>query len=318
MDTEKTKTRPKPRERLVYVRWGTIALTIVLVFVFFAFFAKQYQSTSLKVSLGEDRTISVETVALQSSPAAQIDPATHYIDSARGFSFKTPDPGTWSKPQIYRGLEETMKARGVTLDPNLAEAMRLTAGANPLYGLMSTAEMLMVQAGTPMKIEFTDETTTEQLDTLLARMKKSFEQQGLPWDPKEGKGILRHSLFVNSLEFPNAFAVTVFEKNKFIETGNRPTLPNFFAAFAQQLSGGALDKLAAEENSILAATALTIKRARINGREADAQLDRWILFTHNQNNFFLAEITYSPQSNAPMRVWEELRTLIESFRVTMI
>ena len=311
------KARRPYRQRAVYLKWGSLLLGMVLVFVFFAFFADRFQSTTLEVSLGKDRTIKVETQSLRSTPGelARVDPARHFIDSARGFYFTLPDRNTWSKPETFSGVDGIIKASGVTLAPGFSAMMKLTAGANPFYESLQAAHLIQVVSGSPIKIEFTDETSTEQMASLFKRMKRVAEQQGQPWDPKEMQGLLRTSGLFTAIEFSNAFSVMVLDKSTFAESGRPATLPNFFAVFSEGLSAGNVDKLVADESSILMGTSVLIKHAKLNGRDADVELDRWLLFIQGQSRFYLGEITYSPQSNAPIRVWEDLRQLIGSLRI---
>ena len=57
------------------------------------------------------------------------------------------------------------------------------------------------------------------------------------------------------------------------------------------------------------------ERRKIDEKLRDFSINRWFLFTENQDAFYIVEIGYSPQVSVSIQTWNELQDLMRSFRI---
>ena len=109
----------RPDNTPVYVRWGSVVVMVVLLFLFLAFLPPRFQSTTIKANI-KGQEIEINTKALSTTPekaAAEFDARTDYVDSSRGFAFKRPSNSRWSDPKILHGLVELLAEKKVATSP---------------------------------------------------------------------------------------------------------------------------------------------------------------------------------------------------------
>lgn len=296
-----------------YFRWSVILISIILVFVFFAFYASQFTEAQLELS-SNGKTLSIKTSKLYSPPEqiAGLDPQRYHVDSMRGFSFEFPSEKTWSKPKLISGIDAVLEAKGTLLTPELMEQMARTLAIHPMGPMLREVEMIRVISEDSIRIEITDETSNELIDMILARVNGEAQREGAELSNQELDNLRRQLVGFERITFSNEFTVSIYDKNKLKDVPIKLSLPKFYSVIS---SGLDINSLVAEKESILATVSVSLEHVKINENIKDLRIDRWILLAENQETFFMVEIAYSPQTAESIQIWEELRALMDSFHV---
>lgn len=257
--------------------------------------------------------VAITTSQLHSSQeeVAKFDPRQYYIDSARKYSFKLPTDTGWSQPAMTSGLTDSMVSKGVVLNENMREMLQANLSINPLGPMLHAVEMLRMFWGKPISVEITDKTSNELLDTIVERVSKA---EGVERSSEEVAALRRRAIGFERLNFANEFTLSIFNKSRMGSLPIRLSLPGFFVGFSTGI-GFVANKLVANERSILAGVSVQLQRAKINGRPSDFRVDRSELFAEGETNFYLVEIAFSPQTGVSIEIWEQLRTMMNSFRI---
>lgn len=298
-----------------YFKWGVILVLAVVIFVFFAFYAKEFGQAELEVGMWGNK-ISVKTSQLKASPEqiAKFDPQRYYVDSNKGFSFERPSKKTWSQPNLISGIDAVLEAKSITLTQELREIMTRNLAIHPMGPMLREVEMLRVVSGESIEIEVTDETSNEFINTIIERIKETVEEEGDELSKEELSDIRRGVIGFERTKFSNEFTISVYDKGKLKGMPIKLSLPNFFVTISTTI-GLNVDHLVADEQSILMGGSLSLERVKIDEHIKDLRIDRWILLAENQERFYLVEIAYSPQTAGSIQVWEELRALMKSFHI---
>ena len=297
----------------IYFRWSVILVVAVLIFVFFAFYAPQFTEAALTLDMAGNK-VSVQTTKVSREEVQGLDPQRHYIDSARGFFFEAPTTENWSKPNVLSGFKALIEAKGVTLSPQLLEAYERNIAINPLGPMLRQAETVRLVSGESLRVEFTDETSNELIDKIIENTIKDAESKGVQLQDEDIVSLRRSALGVETLDFANEFTVAIFDKKKLVDLPGALSLPAFFTAISSTL-GINLDKLVANENQMLTGGSVSLQKVRIDGSVKDFRVYRWMLMTESKDAFYMVEIAYSPQTAGSIQVWEDLRNLMDSFRL---
>ncbi len=295
-----------------YFKWSVILFSAILIFSFFAFFAKKYAQASLELDIKGNK-LSVKTSQLQAEAEkiTKLDPQQYFIDSMRGFSFEKPNRQHWSQPKLLLGLDAMLQAKNLLLTSEMREAMAAGLAVHPMGEMLKDVQVLRLVSGDSMVIEITDLTSNELIDALIAKMQKSGEA---PLSEADLADFRRQTIGFERITFSNEFTISVYDKAKLQAGPIKPSLPTFFMTLASTM-GLAVDRLVADEQTILAGISLTLHQVKINGQLKELRIDRWMLLAESSNSFYLVEIAYSPQTTSSIQIWEELRALMDSFRV---
>ncbi len=308
------RNQPCRRRHLVAVMSPTL-VGLVLAFVFFAFFADKFSETKLELEI-EGNKVSISTAKLRSpeSKIEEIDLESHYIDSTRGFSFERPNSGNWSDPQHLEGFDAVIDAKTPTLPSEVRERILSRVRVNPLGRMIRRMVVVRLTSGAPIVVEITDDSSTEELDSTIERMREEAEKKGESFDGEFARRLLKRTILFESINFSNEFTVTILEKKYAKGTGIKLSLPGLFLTFAGNFGFG-VDKLVADENTILAAVTGNFERVNIDGRQKDFRVDRWMLMTERAERYYIVEVAYSPQTSSSVEVWRQLRQMMDTFRI---
>jgi hypothetical protein len=175
-------------------------------------------------------------------------------------------------------------------------------------------EATRVVSDTSVDVEITDETSNELLDRFLKSVSEAALQENVKLSPADIRGIRRRLLMVDRLKFSNEFVVNVFDKSIARKIPVKLSLASLFVLAAPAL-GLNVDHLVANEQSILTGVSVVLNNAKVNGQKKDFQVNRWVLFVENKERYFQVEIAYSPQVDPSIKIWEELRRVLSSFKV---
>jgi hypothetical protein len=225
-------------------------------------------------------TIDAGSIFISRQQAAALDTDQYYVDLDHGIVIRRPLLN-WGE------LEE------LTVEEQLAES-----GAQ-CFGLCDQP-VYRIRYGTPIEIQSDRQTLVNGKpipDDWLAALEKLYGPP--PWTAPYYSQVL----------------INVFDKSA-EEQMSVKNLPDL-VILTTRYSAANVNRLIAEENSnfIVTQSSISYDRIRMEGQTTSFTLESWGLFAEGKDTYYVVEISYTPQSGQPLRVWEDLQIYMDSFRV---
>ena len=79
--------------------------------------------------------------------------------------------------------------------------------------------VVRLTSGAPIVVEITDDSSTEELDSTIERMREEAEKKGESFDGEFARRLLKRTILFESINFSNEFTVTILEKKYAKGTG---------------------------------------------------------------------------------------------------
>jgi hypothetical protein len=243
----------------------------------------QVERSKQKVALAApegDQALTVDagSIFISRQQAAALDADQYFVDLDHGIAIRRPLPN-WGK------LEE------LTVEEQLAEsnAQCLTLCDQPVY---------RIRYGTPIEIQSDPQTLVNGKpipDEWLAALEKLYGPP--PWTASYYSQVL----------------VNVYDKSA--EEVHLKGLPDL-VLLTTHFSATRVNRLIAEEHSdfVITQSSATYDRIRMEGQTTSFTLESWVLFAEGEDEYYVVEILFMPQSGQPLQVWEDLQTYMDSFR----
>lgn len=288
-------------------KWIFFSFTAFLIFSFFFLISPQLSSTSLKLNFSE-KTISIDTtqLSIDSKQLEKKDPNQYFIDTSLGFIFKKPLSKGWTKPKIIHGFFELLNEKGAVFSPNTLAVLENNLKVQPYGPAFKEMISMRITKGSQKKIEFTGDTTIAFIESII-------DKRGNMSD--EDKRIFRKSsIGIDEINFSNEIMIQKFDKNLLETAPVKLSLPNFAVNI---LAGNSIyiDRLVADEKTVLAGGSLLVENAIVNGKTSQFRIDRLILITESSAAYYMVDIGFSPNTDNSLQVWEDLRESLNSFKV---
>lgn len=312
-----------PTNHPLYNWYPVFMLLFLVVIVVAIFLDRHYKRQSdeiLTLAVG-DKQITVNTSELKvpDTRADKTYKSNVYSDSQKGFIFESPISTGWSKPQHMDSGSMLIKL-GLIPDAKAFEQARAGAAVVPMGQMLLGGSNIIIEYGQPTYCEITDNTSNSVIDTIVVRILKLIDEQGKEKPSEDDiikirKGLLFPNIQIKKFPLQNRFAIHVYDKDLAVQSPISPNLGNLFVLLTKQ-QGGAVDKLVANEDSILWGSQQTLTNIQI-----ESSLRELTTYTINalfENDKFLFElnVAFSPQTEAPISVWDDLKNMISSFKVS--
>jgi len=303
-----TIAKPTDRQHPVYVGVRSTLATLA-----------QVERERNKLTLELDNV--VLTVMPQAPVAPSQTPATPqtggalFQDLERGFQFKLPTGKGWAEPQR---LSQWDIARRSGADDDTVEKAKLGLGLIPMGKMLGEGESLCLYYGKPIVAKFRDDSTTKSIEVYLKRIRKLAEDMGTPLDDDETqeirKALVRQQLPMTEFIVQNNFIVNVMRKEHALESSIPPNLPNLFMLL-NRASPSPIDNLVANDLSILWGSTVTLRNLDVDGETRELTANTMSLLAESRDFFYQVSIYYSPQTENPLLVWNQLQEMAQSFVV---
>jgi hypothetical protein len=275
---------------------------------------------SLRSPFDKDREISVQTQSLV-APAASantVDPQKYFIDSTHGFLFRLPTSESWEKPETIIGLSNMIAAR-IDLEPEAAQAVVQQLNLNPFGTMLIEQSLVRFKTGQVLNLVFTEDTTTDFAENFIARLGVEYRREN-PNMPEQEIDAELKKLKLNlirgiatSVRFQNEFCVTWLDKAK-LPPNLKPSMAGILLQVGSTFATTARDIKMVDKNITLTSS-IFMRNVLINGQKMDLTADRWLLLTEAKDYFYLVEIAFSPQTQDSVAIWDDLKGMVESFRL---
>lgn len=293
-------------------------LIIVVVGVFIDRFTQTKLGSELTLAVGE-REISVETNKIRAATdeLEQVDDDLMFVDSQNGFMFRRPISPLWSEPQYLTSGELLLKM-GVLENLEGWNAAKEAAAIIPMGRMISEAKYVLFQHGDSLKVELTDETSNKVVDSVVERTINLIEQEGEEVDLEFVRDLRKQIILANNppekYKFGNTFSVSIFDKALAQNSPVEVSLGNFFLFLVKQ-TGQTVDGLAANERSILWGASQTLTSVLVNAKLGELTTYYLNNLVEHGSRFYQLSISFSPQTEGSIVVWEQLREVLNSFRI---
>ena len=303
-----TIAKPSNKTHPVYVAVTSIIATISQM---------EAERKKLRLEVG-DVALSVQSPSLVNADLDHVSKgkSNFLLDSEYRFGFELPTTPGWSKPErmdLWRFLLH------IGLSQDIVEAVQKGMPLLPMGQMLAETSVLWMAHGEPIVATITEETTTKPLEVFLERFKKLTEDFGQTLDEGQiaeiRKTAIRQQLPMSSFRVQNSFAVLTMQKELARKSPLKPTLANLFLQLSQQGGGGPVDKLVANEGSILWGSTVTLRNVEIDGELRELTANTMNLLTEGKDYFYQVGIYYSPQTEDSLIVWNQLQTMAQSFNI---
>ena len=302
--------------------WYPVFMLLFLVVIVIGVFVDRnaQRNADLTLTVG-DKQVSVATsqqvVSTEKLKPNAID--LMFVDSQYGFVLPRPKLPQWSKPQ-YLETGEMLVKQGYMADLEKWDEIKENAGVIPLNKMFVEARHLIFEYGQPIDIELTDETSNKVVDTIVGGLRARMEEDGDEVD-EEGlkdfrKQVIRSANAPEKSKIQNCLLISIMDKVHAQGSPVEANLGNVFLLGVKQ-TGEALERLVANDQSILWGSSQTLTNVLVNGRLRELTSYRLYQLVEGPDRFYQVQIFYSPQSETSLTIWEELREMFNSFQITV-
>jgi hypothetical protein len=295
----------KPESRLHPVYAGVTNIIATLVQV-------ERDKQKLTLQLPDGVTLTVAPPQREPAPSVSVVSDLMFNDLSRGFRFQLPTSAGWSAPKELTFWDMLMM---IGLSAEHVEMAKLGIQVLPMGRMMAESSVVYVGYGEPVYATLTDTSTTKALETFISRFRAVIGEEFDEEDAAEiRKAAIKQQLPMSTLRVQNSISVMTMNKALARESPIQPTLANLYITLVQQ-GGGAVDKLVANDHSIMWGSTQTLRNVEIDGDLRELTANTMSLLTEGEDAFYQVSIYYSPQTENPLLVWNELQEVAQSFCV---
>jgi hypothetical protein len=279
----------------------------------------------LKLSLGKDQ-LSVKKLTYSSTRKL---PDDYFVSSEYRFAVKQPDGRKWSAISSYNGLMETFKFQRITvgdidfkndkIDP---VAWNTFLDNNPFFKFIDNGKFFMFEkTGSVMNVHTTDSSGNDYINKemkryggLLLTIHDTTIREQRDKYLEELRNYHHELIGLDTIEAKVGGVISVFPKEALPPVLSRLTLSSFCFMYIRETNSNMFtDKLVAVEDEILVGTEIELTNVIIANRTSDFNSKKYMVFTENEKFFYVIEITYSPQVNSSIALWDDLQEYLNSF-----
>lgn len=284
-------------------------------------YKKQVQE-NIRIKL-DNYEASVDSSTILASEATFEDADTNlkFVDSKKGFMFDKPSSTGWSDPQ-YMDTYTMFSNMGLLTENQSYEEFMAAGEVVPMGSMIFNSENILFTFGEKIECEVTDNTSNKIVDTLISRLIAFAEKSGddLPTDEEISvtkKKLLFSNINIEKFNIQNTFAVHIYDKNLAAHSPIKANISNMFIMIAKQ-HGGSVDKLVANENAIMWGSQQTLTNIKIADQIKEVKTYTLNTLFENKRYIFEINILFSPQTETPIMVWDDLQQMLDSFQVINI
>jgi len=241
-----------------------------------------------------------------------------YRDSRLGFSLSLPDGIKLDKPQ-YVSQKELIKKVGMNdvIDDDVIDFMMVN---HPFGNMLIKAESIIFQLGEDIKVDYLDNTSSEEVEEYLTRKNQylEFNNQN-PFDEEQMK-IERKDRFTGGIDikgfnFPVMLGVSVLDKKDAISSVQKPNLPNLLRVFLMTPEPIEEIFISNDRKSVSWNTRVKILNAKVLGKVADFTIFRANKLVESDDKIYQLQLQWSPESKSVIKVYNQLELMLNSFKI---
>lgn len=153
----------------------------------------------------------------------------------------------------------------------------------------------------------------------LKRLGNYLKDKGNELPTEEDKQDLRQKLFlgnlgIDKLNFSISLTIQIMLKSLSIDSMAKPNLPNLLKALIASTQEP-IDQLSTFNDSIIWITRTKMLNVKVNNVKGNFSIYRSYKLIETKEKLILLQIQWSPESDSAIEIWNELRSMLDSFAV---
>lgn len=310
-----------PKDQAIH-KWYPLFMLLFLLVIVVGLFVDRYlkrrSDEILKLKLG-DKEVEVNTSSMVVSEVTEDIVSTKiFSDSAKGFLFERPESKGWNKPTILNTHELLIKL-GLFSEDTDPEEIKAGSALIPLGKMFIEGFNIIIDYEEAIDCEITDQTSNSVIDTFIERTIDQIKNAGEELPDEAEITALRQQLLLQNFNIKkfktqNTFAIHAYDKTLAADSPIKPTLPNVFV-YLTKIQPNQIDKLVSNDQSILWGTQQTLTNVKIGDTLRELNTFTMNALFENDRYIFELNIVYSPQTDAPIHIWDELKNILYSFKI---
>jgi hypothetical protein len=317
---KKEQEKDKPNKSVLNTTrtFMLFSILIMLLGIISEFFKTK---SSLNIRLGNNE-ISINELSYSS--ISELDTKEYFINSDYGFAFKKPNK-SWTNVRSEKGLDGLLKIMQVKSKLITKKNLELGFSRNPLGSLFKNATLYYFEnLESKTNVSVTDSSGNDLINELIKKRSNLLLDTNsfLGYDTTDIEdkedyldeilGYRKSILGFDTIVAKEAFLLSIYPKDSLPDYLRKLKLPGFYTSYSIAL-GLNTDKLVANEKQILAGAEMNLNNVRIKNTISNFQNKKWLMFTENEQYFFVIEISYSPQISSTTDLWDNLQDALNSF-----
>lgn len=239
-----------------------------------------------------------------------------YKDSRLGFILSLPEKVEINKPQ-YLSYKDFMKKVGVSevIDDYAIDIIKVN---NPFGNMIVNSENIIFQLGEEIKIEYLENTSTEEIEECLVRINQYLEfKNEKPFD-KEAMNTERKKRFAGGIDikgfnFSVKLGVSVLDKENAITSVQKPNLSNLLRTYLMSPEPIEKIEISKDGKTITWNTRIKILDVKVSDRVTDFTIFRVKKLVETEDKIYYIQLQWSPESKSVIKVYTQLELMLNSF-----
>jgi hypothetical protein len=183
--------------------------------------------------------------------------------------------------------------------------------------MIVNGDTLIIQYGDSMLAEVQSSSSTVLIDSYLERLITMIVGQGGDHPEQQEIDEVRYQLMVGEGELTQVKCSTAFSLNVLHKAHNRnfPRTANLGNVFTSlmRFQNDDIDRLEASDRELIWVSKMKLLDIKLDGKPSDCTIYRANKLIDADDRLFLVGVQWTPEGGSGIEVWEELRTMFDSF-----
>jgi hypothetical protein len=240
-----------------------------------------------------------------------------YKDSRLGFFLELPEKLHLEKPQYttYMGLLNKLGIGEGIKEKDLANSILLN---HPFGNMIVNSENVLFQLGEDLEINFLDQSSLEEIEEYLDRLNDNLiANNESPLDDAIRNEIrekrFHGTLNIRKMKFPTMLGVTVCNKKFAYDSAQKANLPNVLRSFISTPEPIEDISFSGDNSAVTWHTRVKLLNIKVFDRVSDFTIYRIYKLIETENNFYMLQLNWSPDSKSMIAVYNQMETMLNSF-----
>ncbi len=242
---------------------------------------------------------------------------TTYTDNSLGIAFELPEQNSLQKA-LHLSYRDYLSHIGFAVSDEEWAQQELQSDVVPIQKMISKSDLLYFRHDSSIIVDLTDETTTPMIELLLQDLVASQKNQGEVLSEADLKKMRSQMALGESgpqkFLFENSFGVQIMDKSLLGDAGKIITLAQVFTSI-QAVLKETIEELKANDQMILWVSTFRANGVLINDAKSDITIYRMNALFERQGKYYQMQIQWSPETKAPLKLWEQMKSMFETFRL---
>lgn len=308
-----------PKDDRNFAIYPYALLGLLLIIIIGVFFDRKNERDTKKREGTLDITNENKVIITEKTSKNVLEKDQNFTDSRLGFKMYYPNQENWQKPQYLEYKNFIIKLGLISNDTQGDEFINTIKSNHPYGNMVVKSDNIIFQYGEDLEIEFLTDSTTQEIEDYLKRLGNYLKDKGNELPTEEDKQDLRQKLFlgnlgIDKLNFSISLTIQIMLKSLSIDSMAKPNLPNLLKALIASTQEP-IDQLSTFNDSIIWITRTKMLNVKVNNVKGNFSIYRSYKLIETKEKLILLQIQWSPESDSAIEIWNELRSMLDSFAV---